>query len=189
MFAQEDELLVTYCGRLDLEKGIDVLINAFAKLVSRRPKARLAIAGRGVLKELIEEHVQRLNIGYAVRLVGYLEGVALRHFYQVSDIHVCPSHYEPFGLVAIEAMASGTAVAVSRTGGLLDVVTSPEVGRTFPPGDADALAQVLEELAADERLREQLGQAGRSHVRRDFSWSRRAVEAAGFYSTAPPGKN
>jgi len=181
VLAQQDELLVTFTGRLDLEKGVDTLINAFALLKSRLPKARLAIAGRGVLRPTIEEHLKKLHLEREVTLCGYLEGQVLRSFYQVSDIQVCPSHYEPFGLVALEAMAVGTPVVVSGTGGLRDIVSSTKVGRRFSPRNPGELADTLYELANSPGLRRQIGEAGRKHVLQQFAWSVLARRAASLY--------
>ncbi len=188
VFAEPEEILITYCGRLALEKGIDTLINAFSLLKPRIPLARLAIAGSGALQPLIEDHVRRLGLEREVRLYGYLEGTVLRHFYRVSDIHVCPSQYEPFGLVAAEAMASGTPTVVSLTGGLTDIVSSPEVGRSVPPRDPGAWAKVLVDLASDKGLRRRLGRRGRSHVLEQFSWDKLAGKAARIYSKVVSGK-
>jgi glycogen(starch) synthase len=184
VFAKPEELLITYSGRLDLEKGIDTLINAFSTFRQSFPMARLVIVGRGNLEPLILDHIGRLGLETAVGLVGYLESEMLRHVYQVSDIHVCPSHYEPFGLVAAEAMASGTPTVVSGTGGLTDIVTGNDVGRAFRPKDAASLAAILLELAMDDRLRRRLGEAGRKHVRKHFAWPILAHEAARLYQSA-----
>lgn len=179
--ARPDEVLVTFAGRLDLEKGVDTLINAFKILRGRLPVARLAIAGRGVLQQTIETHVQRLGLGEQVTFCGYLEGEVLKAFYRASDIHVCPSYYEPFGLVALEAMAAGTPTVVSDTGGLRDIVSSAKVGRRVPPKDAQALADTLFELAQSPKLRTKIGLAGSAHVRRQFSWSRLALRSVELY--------
>jgi glycogen(starch) synthase len=184
VFANPEEILITFVGRLDLEKGIDTLVNGFSILRGRLPNARLAIAGRGVLRQAIEGHIKNLNLERSVTLCGYLEGQVLRSFYRVSDLHVCPSHYEPFGLVALEAMAVGTPVIVSDTGGLRDIVSSGKVGRRFPAGDPGALAETMFEVANHPGLRSQLGQAGRKHVLQKFSWSSLAPRAASLYERA-----
>jgi len=183
VLAKPDEVLVTFTGRLDLEKGVDTLVNAFALLKPRLPKVRLAIAGRGVLRQTIEEHLRKLNLQRDVTLCGYLEGQVLRSFYEVSDIQVCPSHYEPFGLVALEAMAVGTPVVVSDTGGLKDIISSSKVGRRFSARNPSDLADTLFELANSPGLRRQIGEAGRRHALEQFSWSGLARRAAGLYQS------
>jgi glycogen synthase len=184
VFAGPGEILVTFTGRLDLEKGIDTLINAFAILKKKRLAVRLAIAGRGVLQPTIEGHVEKLGLGGSVSLVGYLEGPVLSGFYRASDIHVCPSHYEPFGMVVLEAMSAGVPVVVSDTGGLRDIVRGPEVGRRFPPRDPSALAEVLFELASDSDVRRRLGAAGRAYAHAQYGWPRLAREAVLQYQKA-----
>ena len=177
-------LLVTYVGRLDMEKGIDTLVNAFARLRTKVPGARLAVAGKGVLEETILKHVQQLGIEHSVRLCGYVRGEVLKHVYIASDIHVCPSNYEPFGLVAAEAMAAGTATVVSATGGLTEVVCNPQVGRTFASRSVDDLASVLIELAESPAVRKRLGDAGARHVRDTFAWTVIAPKAERLYREA-----
>ncbi len=187
VFAAPDELLITYTGRLDREKGIDTLVNAFAQARRELPSARLAIVGKGALDETIRKHIAALGLEDAVTLYGYLAGTVLRHFYQVSDLHVCPSHYEPFGIVALEAMAAGAPVVVSATGGLTDIVDSDAVGRSFPPRDATALAAVLVELGRDADKRRCIGRDGRAHAARHFSWDRIARLACAAYGEALSG--
>lgn len=184
VFAGPDDCLITYVGRLDLEKGIDTLVNAFSHLRRQRPGVRLILAGRGALRETIQDHLNSLNLQCDVMLCGYLAGQVLRSFYRVSDLHVCPSHYEPFGLVAIEAMAAGTPVIVSDTGGLRDIVTSAKVGRKFPPRDAQNLADSMKELVDAPDARRKLGQSGRKHVLQNFAWARLAPKAAAIYQSA-----
>ena len=188
LFATPEEVLITFTGRLDLEKGIDTLINAFALLKSRLPRIRLAIAGQGVLKPTIEEHLKKLGLDRDVTLCGYLEGQVLRSFYTVSDIQVCPSTYEPFGLVALEAMAVGTPVVASDTGGLRDILSSSKVGRRFPPKNPGNLADTLFELANNPRLRRQIGDAGKKHAIEHFSWSVLARRAADLFARAAEAK-
>jgi len=184
LLAKPDEVLITFAGRLDIEKGVDTLVNAFSLVKQRIPAVRLVIAGRGTLGPTIEEHVKRLRLEASVSLCGYLEGQVLRSLYKVSDMHVCPSHYEPFGLVALEAMSAGTPVVVSDTGGLKDIVVSPKVGRKFPPGNATVLSETMFELAKNPGLRRQIARSGKKHVNDKFSWSRLAPVAISLYQRA-----
>jgi glycosyltransferase involved in cell wall biosynthesis len=184
LLARPEETLLTFAGRLDLEKGIDTLINGFAHLRSTAPNVRLAIAGRGVLLPTITAHLRNLQLEDAVTMMGYVQGQMLWSLYKVSDIHVCPSYYEPFGLVALEAMAAGTPVVVSDTGGLLDIVTSSEVGRTFQSRNSESLSFTLFELVGNPYLRRRIGQTGREHVFGKFAWSTLAQTASSLYGKA-----
>jgi len=184
VFATPDDVLVTFVGRLDLEKGIDTLVNAFAQVQRRGLKAHLAIAGRGMLEATIRKHIDDLGLSATVSLHGYLRGEVLTAFYAVSDIHVCPSNYEPFGLVAVEAMAAGAPVVASDTGGLKEIISHPGVGRLVPPRNASALSEVLAELIADVSMRKKLGAAGAAHVRATFAWKIIAARACELYNEA-----
>jgi len=182
--APAEEFLITFAGRLDLEKGVDTLINAFSILRTQIPRVRLAIAGRGVLQPAIEEHIKKLKLDEFVTLCGYLEGQVLRSFYRASDLHVCPSHYEPFGLVALEAMAAGAPVIVSDTGGLKDIVSTPKIGRRVQTRDPHAFAHAMYELLSNPSLRAGIARAGRAHARTHFSWNRLARRAIEVFDRA-----
>ena len=167
-----------------MEKGVDTLINAFAEIQRRGLKAHLAIAGRGILEATIRKHIDDLGLSGAITLHGYLRGEVLTAFYAISDIHVCPSNYEPFGLVAVEAMAAGAPVVASDTGGLKEIISNPGVGRLVPPRDANALSEVLAELIADGTMRKTIGVAGAVHVRATFAWKIIAARACELYNEA-----
>lgn len=184
VFAGTDDLLITFVGRLDPEKGIDTLIDAFASVVKRIPNVRLAIAGRGALQSAIESQVHKLGLQDRVRHYGYLKGDVLKHFYLISDIHVCPSRYEPFGLVVGEAMAAGRAVVASDTGGLRDIISNSKVGKLVPPNNVQALGQMLLELATSDKVRRDLGRAAARHVRKLFTWTEISRQASKLYSEA-----
>ena len=181
VFAGDDELLITYVGRLDHEKGIDTLINAFSIFHKRYPSSKLALAGRGALLETIEAHVQHLGLQKSVRLYGYLRGEVLKSFYRISSMHVCPSLYEPFGLVAIEAMACGVPLIASNVGGLREIVSDASVGRVFSAGNHDELCAKLLELAGSRVMREKLGLAGMNHIREKYDWVKIAPKAVEHY--------
>jgi len=183
LLASRDELLITYVGRLDVEKGIDTLIEAFAVL-QRRVRAKLVIVGDGDLVDTIREHIQTLNLEHLVTLHGYLMGEVLKHIFVVSDIHVCPSYYEPFGIVAAEAMAAGAAVVASDTGGLRDIISTPTVGRLFEPHNVERLTTIMLELSSDTALRKKIAIKGSKHVREHFSWKSIASKAARVYQEA-----
>jgi len=179
-----DHLLITYAGRLDLEKGIDTLINSLSGLRVRHPHVSLVMAGKGVLQETIQAHVRELDLEDCVSLIGYLQGDVLRAFYAASDIHVCPSSYEPFGLVAVEAMAAGVPVIVSNVGGLADIVATEAIGLRVAPKDVSGWMTALDRLCADAPLRQSLGRAGQAHVRAQYAWTSIAMRAVAAYAEA-----
>ncbi|MGE0713336.1 MAG: glycosyltransferase [Planctomycetota bacterium] len=174
----EGELLVAYVGRLDPEKGLGVLAEAAHLVAQRAPQVRFALAGTGRREQALRE-----RLGPRGRLLGYVRGEALVRLFRAADVVVVPSVYEPFGLVALEAMLCGAPVVVAGTGGLAEIVRHGQDGVVVPAGDGAALADALLALAADPALREALGAAGRRRAVDTFRWeviaakTRQAYEA------------
>lgn len=159
-----------FAGRLVREKGVDVLLRAFAQVVQQMPEARLIIAGTGPEQNTLAELVQALGLGQQVALTGHLARDELEKQFDQAWVQVVPSTWrEPFGTVAAEAAMRGTATIVSDTGGLSDVVVEGETGFKLPPGDSDALAAALLKLLQDRALAERMGQAGAQRAHTYFS--------------------
>ncbi len=158
--------LVLYVGRLAPIKGLETLLNAVALLDRRGRRLRLVIVG-GEADEPSDGHeaelrrrIETLGIGGLVRFVGAQRQEALRTHYVAADVTVLPSHYESFGMVALEAMACGSPVVASRVGGLTTTVRDGVTGFLVPEGDVTALAGRLEALLGDADLRWRLGREG-----------------------------
>jgi len=163
--ASDGELLVAYVGRLDPEKGLGVLADAVRLVTDRAPEVRFVIAGIGR-----REHALRARVGDRARLLGYVRGEALVRLYRAADVVVVPSVYEPFGLVALEAMLCGAAVVVAESGGLPEIVRHGQDGLVVPAGDGVALANALLALGADAAGRRALAAAGRRRALEAFGW-------------------
>ncbi len=176
--------LALYVGRLDQEKGIEVLLDAMAQVVEAGVRAKLVVAGKGARERDLRERAAKLQLGDAVCFAGYCGGSALSALFQCADVLVCPSLYEPFGIVALEGMVNGTPVIVSDTGGLSEIVCDDAVGMCVPPGDAAALAQALQKVLGDDELAQGLGAAGQARAREVYSWDRIAVETVNVYERA-----
>ncbi|MGE0709140.1 MAG: glycosyltransferase [Planctomycetota bacterium] len=177
-----DERLIVYVGRLDAEKGLGVLADAALLLRDTCPHVRLAIAGTGVLESPLREALAPL--GPRARFLGYVSGTRLAALYRAADVVCVPSLYEPFGLVALEAMLAGTPVVAASCGGLAEIVRHEEDGLLAPPGDALALATALARLARDPETAVALGQAGAARAREVFSWERIALATREAYARA-----
>ena len=183
VLAAPDEPIALYVGRLDPEKGLEILAEAWAAVVAQMPSAKLVVAGRGKLEKPLGERLAKLGIAERVLFAGYVRPPALALLYHVSAVHVVPSTYEPFGIVALEGMASGRAVVASRTGGLADIVEHDKSGLLVEPGDARQLAEAILGLLRDPTRRERLGKAARERAAETFNWHRVAQMTRQVYES------
>lgn len=201
-----DDAIVLYVGRFDPRKGIETLIQACAKLKdgiehqvinldgtptahSLNPaKLRLVIVGGsdpdhadGLERERIEKMVADLGIAASTHFVGRVGHDLLPLYYTAADVCVIPSHYEPFGLVAIEAMACGTPVVASAVGGLKFTVIPEETGLLVPPQDVDGFATAIDRILSDELWARKLRRQAPIRVQQNFSWSSVAAQLSNLY--------
>lgn len=167
--AGPNDVLVLYVGRLDPEKGLDVLAEAALILEKVCPRVRLALAGTGSLEEPLKKKLEPLR--RRATFLGYVSGQRLSYLYRAADVVCVPSLYEPYGLVALEGMLAGAAVVVAKTGGLSEIVRHEEDGLLVPPGDPLLLVDAIVRLARDTDLRAQMGSAGQERAKGELSWT------------------
>ena len=134
--------MVLFAGRLEYEKGVQTVLHALERVQDEAGPVVFYVAGVGTYSDELHRMVDELDLADVVRFTGFLEDHELRLHYAAADVAVAPSIYEPFGLVAVEAMACGTPVVVGDTGGLREIVSDGH-GLSFPPQDADELADRL----------------------------------------------
>ncbi len=182
--ARDDEAMILYVGRLDPEKGIEVLLRAFAQVLQRRFRARLVIAGSGLIERHLRKLANELGIGGAAVFAGYVKGEPLRYLYRSAQVLAVPSLYEPFGIVALEGMACGNAVVASAAGGLVEIIEHGRSGLLFQPGNDEELAGCLATLLADPDLRKRLADGGQRCIREAFNWRRVAEMTYKVYERA-----
>jgi glycogen(starch) synthase len=169
-FAAPEEKLVLLVGRLVYEKGFQLALEALPGVIERVPGVRFLVAGSGTHEEALKAQALELGLLEHGGFLGWIGDDVLHSLYRIADLCVVPSIYEPFGLVALEAMASGCPCIVADTGGLREVVPLGErVGLRFNGGDAAHLGVMIERLLVDERLRERLVTEASEHVLR-FDW-------------------
>jgi D-inositol-3-phosphate glycosyltransferase len=182
--------LVLYVGRFDPRKGIETLVRAVreSKLYGD-PNLKLIIGGGsipghtdGIERDRIEGIVKELGMEGFTTFAGRLCQDILPSYYAAADVCVVPSHYEPFGLVAIEAMASGTPAIASDVGGLQFTVVNEETGLLAPPQDVAAFSTAIDRILMNPEWRDQLGKAGRKRVEKKFSWDGVAVQLTELYT-------
>ncbi len=172
-----EELLIGCVANLHPYKGHPHLIEAFRKLKTVQPKARLLLAGTGALESTLRDQARDLEA--SVSFLGYCSDV--RAILEAMDVYVQPSVVEALGLAVLEASGMGLPVIASDVGGLPEVVRHDETGLLVKPGDPEALASALAELAFDPTRREHYGCAGAEMVRSRFTRERMASETCAVY--------
>jgi glycogen synthase len=168
-FAAPDEKLLLLIGRLVYEKGFQLALEAMPALIRRQPGSRFLVAGSGTHENELRAQAQELGLMDHGTFLGWIGDDVLHSLYRIADVCVVPSIYEPFGLVALEAMASGCPCIVADTGGLREVVPHDEAGLRFRARDPGSLTEMVERVFSDPRLRERLVAEAADHVLR-FDW-------------------
>jgi glycogen(starch) synthase len=180
-FAEPHEKLVLLVGRLVYEKGFQLALEALPGVISQVGDVRFLVAGSGTHEAELRAQAGRLGLDEHGTFLGWIGDDVLHSLYRIADLCVVPSIYEPFGLVALEAMASGCPCIVADTGGLREVVPVGErVGLRFNGGDAEHLGVMIERLLVDGELRDRLVTEASEHVLR-FDWDDIAVRTRGIY--------
>jgi len=180
-FAAPHEKLVLLVGRLVYEKGFQLALDALPDVIEQVGNVRFLVAGSGTHEQELKAQAKRLGLSDHGTFLGWIGDDALHSLYRIADLCVVPSIYEPFGLVALEAMASGCPCIVADTGGLREVVPRGErVGLRFNGGDAEHLGVMIERLLIDDALRDRLVTEASEHVLR-FDWDDIAARTRGIY--------
>jgi glycogen(starch) synthase len=180
-FAEPHEKLVLLVGRLVYEKGFQLALDALPGVIANVGDVRFLVAGNGTHEGELKAQAARLGLDEHGTFLGWIGDDVLHSLYRIADLCVVPSIYEPFGLVALEAMASGCPCIVADTGGLREVVPGGErVGLRFNGGDAEHLGVMIERLLVDDQLRDRLVTEASEHVL-SFDWDDIAVRTRGIY--------
>jgi glycogen(starch) synthase len=167
--ARRSRLVFTW-GRVQYEKGFQVLARAISELRGRVDGIECVIGGRGSYLPELQSQIDLEGVSDLVALPGFLNDVQLRTHLHRAGCVVIPSLYEPFGIVALEALAGGAPLIVARTGGLAELVESTRAGLMFEPGNATDLARCIERVLTDADLADELGAHGTAMLAERYSW-------------------
>jgi D-inositol-3-phosphate glycosyltransferase len=190
--------MILFVGRIEALKGIDTLIKSMAKLqeegfLRSHPICVAIIGGEaGASEQQMSAEMSRLQtirletgLDDIVQFLGKRDQDTLQYYYSAAEMVVVPSHYESFGLVALEAMACGTPVVASETGGLAFLVRDGETGFHVPAGNVNALAARIKELLTDEVLRLRMGKTAAAYARQ-YDWSVVTDQVLDLYAALVP---
>src|SRR5262245_42780701 len=179
---------LTYLGRLEYEKGIHDAIAALARIRRTHPGTTLTIAGTGTQGRWLVEQARKHKVLKAITFVGHLHHEELVQLLHTADAAVLPSHYEPFGIVALEAAATGIPLVTSNVGGLGEAVINGQTGMSFAPRDVAGLATAVRAVLDDPDAAQQRSIAARERLTSDFDWHTVASETAQVYLAAKRGE-
>ena len=168
-----EEKNILFVGRLEPLKGLDVLFRAVASLENTHSITLNVVGGdeNSQEKARLQELASRMKLTESVRFIGSVSQDELPVHYNAADVCVLPSHYESFGLAALEASACGRPVVASEVGGLPTIVQRGSTGFLVPAKQSDVMAERLCELLGDDLMRSRMGAAAREHAE-TLSWER-----------------
>ena len=179
-FALPEEKIVLFVGRLVYEKGVHVLINAAPKVLEK-VNAKFVIVGSGYMKEQLLNIVRSMKLEHKVLFAGFVDDATLLRLQKCADVSVVPSLFEPFGIVALEAMAAKSPVVVSDTGGLSEIVDHDLTGIKAYPNNPDSLAWGITKLLLDESYRKGIVENAYKKVQEKYDWEKIAHHTKRIY--------
>lgn len=179
-YAAPDEKMVYYVGRMVREKGVQVLIQAIPEILHYEPQTKFVIAGKGPHLDNLKSQARFLGIENRIYFTGFISDDVRNKLYRVADVAVFPSLYEPFGIVALEAMATKTPVIVSDVGGLAEFVNEKN-GIKVPPNNPHELARAVITLFRDNNKAKKMSELAYRMVTEEYSWERVAAKTIRVY--------
>jgi glycosyltransferase involved in cell wall biosynthesis len=181
-FALPEEKIVLFVGRLVYEKGVHVFVNAIPKVLDK-VNAKFVVVGNGYMKEQLSGLVKSMGIAPKVMFTGFVDDDTLRKLQKCANASVVPSLFEPFGIVALEAMAAKSPVVVSDTGGLGEIVDHDVDGVKVFTNNPDSLAWGIIRVLTDDANADRLRSNAYAKIQGKYNWNRIAQETKGVYET------
>lgn len=181
MFANPSERIILYVGRLVTEKGVQILLDAAPKVIAAYGETKFLIVGTGYHMDQLRKQAHDLGIENQVNFLGYVTDFELRKLYNIADVVCIPSLYEPFGIVALEAMAAKVPVVTSDAGGLSEFVEHTVTGLTTYAGDSGSLAWGLLEVMRNPQLAKRVSQQAYERVMQIYNWKVIAKQTGAVY--------
>ena len=183
-YALDNEKIILFMGRLVFEKGVQHLINSMKKILTYYHDSKLVIAGKGGMMDELKAQVEALGISDKVYFTGYLNAKEVAKIYKCSDVAVFPSTYEPFGIVALEAMLAGVPTVVSDVGGLNEIVTHGEDGMKSYAGNPESLADSILHLLYNPETCDNIVKKAKQKVKNEYGWGKIAQDTFFVYQKA-----
>ncbi|MFY0545310.1 1,4-alpha-glucan branching protein domain-containing protein [Brevibacillus sp. H7] len=173
--------VVFFVGRMVREKGVQLLLEAAPHILQRHGDVTFVLAGRGPMLEELGRQAQELGIADRTRFLGFVDDERRNQLFRLADVAVFPSLYEPFGIVALEAMAFGTPLLVADTGGLREIVRHTENGATMYAGDVQSLINQLCWLLEHPEQCRSMAERARQEIEQYYNWAHLASQSITAY--------
>lgn len=183
-YAADNEKIIFFAGRLVPEKGVQYLIQALPKILYNYNDAKLVIAGEGGMLDELKQLAYNLGVANKVYFTGKLDNTQLIDMYKCADVAVFPSTYEPFGIVAIEAMLAEVPIVVSDIGGLNEIVEHGITGMKSYAGNSNSLADSICAILYNHKLANDLVKNAKAKVRDKYNWTMIADDTHFVYEKA-----
>lgn len=178
----EGKLIIGSVARLQNEKGIDILLDAFAELINQTPNIHLLLVGDGPERFFLMGRAEELGIHKSVKFYGRAEWDMAIQLLGIMDIVVVPSRFEGFGLTAAEAMAAGKPVVASEEFGLKEIIVNEKTGLLFTTGNIELLKDKMLVLCNNEILRYRYGESGKKRCESVFGLDLYRKKISALYS-------
>jgi 1,4-alpha-glucan branching enzyme len=179
-FALPEEKIVLFVGRLVHEKGAQVIVSAAPKVLAK-VDAKFVFVGNGYMKDQLSNLARQLGVEQKVMFTGFVDDDTLRGLQKIANVSVVPSLFEPFGIVALEAMAAGSPVVASDTGGLSEIIDHEVDGIKAYTGNPDSLAWGINKVLTDDGLAARLRANAHKKVTEKYNWDMIAQQTKNVY--------
>lgn len=179
-FAEDDEKLVLFVGRLVYEKGVSVLIDSI-KRVLQKVNTKLVVVGDGYMRDKLVDQAHQLGVSDKIFFAGFLDDEIVKRLYRTADVFVVPSLYEPFGIVALEAMAAKIPLVASGVGGLSEIIQHDRTGVIVYPNNPDSLAWGILRVLTDNKYSKWISENAFFEVSNRYNWNSIAEKTSMVY--------
>ena len=180
-FAHASEKILLFVGRLVPEKGLDVLIKALPIILGNGVDAKIVVVGEGPQRDEYQRLANDYGLGNKILFTGHIDDWTLRALYRVADIAIVPSRFEPFGIVALEAMAAHCPLVASAVGGLNEIVDHEGTGLKAPPNNPEALALAILRIIRDLGFKDWIVNNAYQKCLWNYNWDKIAEWTTGVY--------
>jgi 1,4-alpha-glucan branching enzyme len=180
-FAMDHEKIVFFVGRLVREKGVHILLESIPSILRDCPEAKFVIAGKGPMLEELKHRAFEMGVAEKVLFTGFIDDQTRNQLFRLAHAAVFPSIYEPFGIVALEAMSARVPLIVSGVGGLAEIISHGEDGFTVLPGDVPSLSMHIARMLRDEALAKGMADRAWDKVSVVYNWDNIAKQTRDTY--------